>query len=450
MPWIRAGVAAMLMGLFLASCAPKTPPPVAPGAPAFPDFVFPSVPPRLGDQALATRHSRAWQRLQAGDTRGAEQEYATMLRRSPGFFPAETAFAYVRVAEQQYREAVARFDRVLAAVPSYAPALAGKGEAQLAAGDRDLALASFEAALKADPTLADLSRRIDVLRFDHVRTLVAEGKRAADAGRLPEARRAYSAALAASPESAFLHRDLGLVELRLGALAEAADHLRTAIALDATDARALVGLAEVLDRSGDLTGAVDALDRAVALDPSEANREALARARERAETSALPADYRGIRTLPQVTRGDLAALVGVRLQPLVARARQRSGIVATDVRGHWAATWIMSVTRAGLMDVFANHTFQPRASVRRADLADVVSRVLAAAGLLPAAGRARVPMADMGPDHLGYTAAAATVSSGVMSLNEKRQFRPSAFVSGAEAVDAVGRLEALVLKRRVE
>ena len=37
----------------------------------------------------------------------------------------------------------------------------------------------------------------------------------------------------------------------------------------------------------------------------------------------------------------------------------------------------MSVTRAGVMEVYANHTFQPAAIVRRGDLAQAASRVLA-------------------------------------------------------------------------
>ena len=48
----------------------------------------------------------------------------------------------------------------------------------------------------------------------------------------------------------------------------------------------------------------------------------------------------------------------------------------TDTRGSWATPWIMAVTRAGVMEVYPNHTFQPAAVVRRGDLADAASRVL--------------------------------------------------------------------------
>jgi hypothetical protein len=166
--------------------------------------------------------------------------------------------------------------------------------------------------------------------------------------------------------------------------------------------------------------------------------------RERAATAHLPADYRAIPGLKQITRGDLAALVGVRLQAIGAANRQVSSAVATDVRGHWAAAWIMGAIRAGLMDVYANHTFQPRAIVRRVELAQVVSRVLGAAGRLPSRS-VRPPIADVGSDHLNYTDISVAVASGVMPLDEGL-FRPSRPVSGQEATDAVQRLERQVAR----
>ena len=56
----------------------------------------------------------------------------------------------------------------------------------------------------------------------------------------------------------------------------------------------------------------------------------------------------------------------------------------TDTRGHWAADAIARVVRAGVIEPFANHTFQPRQRLRRSELASAVSRLLT---LLPQASR---------------------------------------------------------------
>ena len=69
--------------------------------------------------------------------------------------------------------------------------------------------------------------------------------------------------------------------------------------------------------------------------------------RERAAFEAMPAEYRAIEPSPTVTRAQLAALLGVRLEDLLRRARAANTAVMTDVRGNWAGPWILAVTRAG-------------------------------------------------------------------------------------------------------
>jgi tetratricopeptide (TPR) repeat protein len=441
-----AGVA--LIAVLAGACAPRVAVPPAPTGPRYPDFVYPAPPAKVGDQRTRARHDAAWRWLQLGDLPTAESEFAAVLKQSPTFFPAAVGWGYVLVAGGKPKDALARFEQAVRQAPRYAPALAGRAEALLAAGQREQALAGFEAALSVDASLADVRRRVDVLKFDRVRERVAFAKRAADAGRLEEARQAYGEAISASPESAFLYRDLGIVELRQSALDAAIDHLRKSVLLDPSDVRAHLALAEALEKRGDREGATSALERAYALDPSDALKQRLDRIRERAEVSGLPADYAAIGRLPQVTRGDLAALLGVRLRSVVTENRNRSSVVATDIRDHWASAWIVSVTRAGLMDVFPNHTFQPRAVVRRTDLAQVVSRALTISGAAVARPpRGLVTIGDVGVDHLNYADISLAAAAGVLPL-EDGLFRPSRVVSGQEAIDVVQRLERLTAPGR--
>ncbi len=440
---------AAVLAIASASCAPKAMVPASVGALRYPDFVYPAPLDRVGDLRLRARHEAAWRQLQAGNVRAAEAEFADILRQQPSYYPSAAGWGYSLVAGGRAKDALLRFDQAIRLAPRYAPALAGRAEALLAAGQRDAAIAGFEAAFASDNTLADLPRRIDALTFDRVSEHIREAKRAADAGQLDAARAAYVAALEGSPESAFLHRDLGLIEWRRKDLASAVVQLERAIALDPDDARAHAGLADVLTDRGDIEGATAALERAYDLDPSDALKQRLDRVRDRAETGPLPPEYAAIGSLAQVTRGDLAALVGVRLRTWLAASRGRSASLATDIRGHWASTWILGVVRTGLMDVYPNHTFQPRAVVRRADLAQVVSRALAAGRTAPGpAARGRLAMGDVSVEHLRYADIVAAVSSGVMAL-EGGMFRPSRPVSGPEAVETMQRLERAVRQGRI-
>ncbi|HXH05069.1 MAG TPA: S-layer homology domain-containing protein, partial [Vicinamibacterales bacterium] len=158
-------------------------------------------------------------------------------------------------------------------------------------------------------------------------------------------------------------------------------------------------------------------------------------------------------TRPTVTRGELAALVGVRLADLLASAPRRTAVVVTDVRHHWAAPWILPVVGAGLMDPYPNHTFQPDAPVSRGDLARLASRALALLARSDpkryARWRAEHPrFSDLPDHHVAYPAAAMAAAAGVVPPLEDGTFQLTRTVSGAEAAAAIDRLRALGSARR--
>ncbi len=442
--WSRvAGLAAILaLG---AGCAARTVTPAPVTTPRHPDFVFPALPEGSPPQ-LEALMQRGWQFLQGGDLRNAEREFRSAIKQSPQAESPETALAYLELARRNADEALGGFDRALALAPTYVPALIGRGQALMELEREGDALASFEAALRADPSLTDLQARVAVLRLSATQDLLARATAAVEAGRWDAARLAYQQASAASPDSPFLYRDLAAMELKAGRPDLAAEQARRAIELDPTDGRAHAVLGQVLEQGGDAAGALAAYEKARSLDPSSVPEATLAAARERAAVLKLPAEYRAIPGNPQVTRADVAALIGVRLAPLVAQARPRQ-VVITDVRGHWAQPWIQSVVQAGIMDTQANYAFDPSGVVRRGDMARTVSRVLSLiAALHPErAGRwqsARVEVADVAPTHLSYPAVSMAAASGVMPL-ENATFGLLRPVSGAEAAEIVERLEAL-------
>ena len=445
----RKTIAVLVLMAAAAACAKKPAAvPVPAGAPRFAEFVYPAGPETLGTPATWEQHKTAWTILQTGDTKAAERAFAAILKQAPAFYPAEAGLGYASLAQRDWQPAVAHFDRALGADPSYAPALAGKGEALLALGRADAALDAFQAAVAADPSLVQLRSRVDVLKFRAVQQSIESARKAAEGGRLDEAKRAYLTAIAASPESAFLYRELAAIEHKAGDGQAALVHAGQAIKLDPADARALALIAEIHEAGREWTKAADAYAALHAVEPSDATTAKIELMRERAAFDAMPVEYRTIDTAPTVTRAQLAALLGVRLEAMLRRARASNPVLMTDVRGHWAATWIMSVTRAGVMEAFPNHTFQPAGTLRRVDLAQAVSRVLTliAAENPRVAARWRDPrprFSDLAPTHLSYEAAARSVSAGVMAPLEGNAFQLTRPVTGAEAIDAVSKLEAL-------
>lgn len=436
----------------LVSCSKKpAATPTVPGAPKFADFIFPSGPPSLATAAIWDQHKAAWGVLQSGDAKAADRQFGAILKQAPAFYPAEAGLGFSALARKDAQSALGHFDRALTAAPAYAPALAGKGDALMALGRSEAALESFEAALAADATLASIRSRVDVLKFRGAQQNIEGARQAAEAGRFDEARRAYLAAIAASPQSAFLYRELAIVEQKAGDSAAALVHADQAVALDAADTRALQLIADIHEANKEWAKAADAYTALNAVEPSEATAAKVDQMREKAAFDAMPPEYRSIDQAPTLTRAQLAALLGVRLEDLLRRARSSNSTVITDVRGSWAAPWILAVARAGVMDAFPNHTFQPNGTVHRGDLAQAVSRVLTliAAEKPKLAARwrdSRPRFSDVSPTHLSYPAVARSVSAGILAPLEGDAFQLARPVSGGEALDAVSKLTALARK----
>jgi tetratricopeptide (TPR) repeat protein len=419
--------------------------PATPGAVAYPEYVFPAD--RRESAGVSARIDAAWRRLQANDLRGATTEVRTALEQAPSSVAARTAQGYVALANRLPDVALRAFDASLAARPSYPPALAGRGHALLAQQKEADALVAFDAALAADSSLADVRRRADAVRLHVVDTLVADARAARKAGRLADARAAYGKALQASPESAFLYRDRAAVAREQHDDAAAVADLRRAAVLEPADADGLAALAGALAATGQLRDAEATYRRAFALDPSDTVRAELADVTARLRDTQLPEEVREIEGKRQLTRGDLAALLGVRFETLL-RGAPLVQLVITDLHDDWTRPRITSITSAGVMEPYPNHTFQPSAPAVRADMAAASLRLLAlGAPTRPALRKMlqdRPSIADVSPSHPLYTAAASAVASGALPLVDGGRFEASRALSGAEASAAVRRLRALM------
>ena len=164
-------------------------------APRYPEYLLPTLPepdPR-SRKPICKDHDAAWRWFQSGDLSRAETGFQAVLKKSPQFYPSETALGYMELARRNVEPALERFDRVLQSNANYVPALVGRGEALLAASRETEALAAFESAVKVDPQLQAIARRVEVLRA----RALAEQRGGGPAGRAGEPARRGGAAVRA-------------------------------------------------------------------------------------------------------------------------------------------------------------------------------------------------------------------------------------------------------------
>ena len=136
---MRRVVAVGVLLLTVAGCVSRVP---MVTTPAFPDFIFPTVPREFIGTAEEGRHQDAWAYLQFGDLEEAGQRFTELIGLNPAFYPAEAGLGWIGLARGENEVAVGRFERAIALSPAYVPALLGRGETLL--GDKQ-----FEAALRS-------------------------------------------------------------------------------------------------------------------------------------------------------------------------------------------------------------------------------------------------------------------------------------------------------------
>ncbi len=155
----------------------------------------------------------------------------------------------------------------------------------------------------------------------------------------------------------------------------------------------------------------------------------LSRARFRWRLVLLPGEVQQLMSLPELTRGDLAALL-YWLFPSVRYARPQTARIANDVFDHAFREEIVRVINLGLMEVNPNlHQFAPQRTVTRAEALSAMLRVVAASRpQLPCLGAVAEGSRFSWPIACGAAASCGLLAAEADCL-------PAAGVAGAEAVE---------------
>ena len=91
----------------------------------------------------------------------------------------------------------------------------------------------------------------------------------------------------------------------------------------------------------------------------------------------LPSQYNSIISSTAVSRQEVAALLGVKFKDILEDPTGQPRII-TDISTSWASTFILKMTSLEILEVYPNHTFQPRKTVSRAEMAQILYRLIQA------------------------------------------------------------------------
>lgn len=388
----------------------------------------------------------AWDYVRQGNTYKAEKALVRLGTSSALYY---VGLAYVYLIQEDLQTAEENFRLALDEYPNLALAHLGLAQLYQKGGQQDRAFNELREVLKNDPQNAWAKEQYEALKGEKTRQAISEAKAALAGGDTEKAKEAYLMALHFSPESSEIHLALAQIYKKENNLSSALVHLKAAAASRPTDTGILEGYAATLAEAKQYERSLGVYEELLDLDKNNKKaKEQIENLKNRLGIYELPSRYNEIPLEEAVTREDIAALLGVRLRDFFSEPAPQPPIII-DISASWASKFILKTTSLNLMEVYSNHSFQPKKTVTRAELAETIFRVIT---YLQQRGHRfihqippeRIQVLDVSSDHFYYQPISQVLSYQIMELFTDKTFKPDQSVSGPEAIKTIDVLLALV------
>ncbi|MDH7513567.1 MAG: tetratricopeptide repeat protein [Clostridiales bacterium] len=430
-----------LLSLLVAACATVPPPP--------PSFYIENLPQSLiiamtlEERILA---EEAWNFIRQGRGDKAERSLSKIGPESPLYY---VGLGYISFLHEDLTTAEAYFRSALTEFPGLSLAHLGLAQIYERTGQEDQAFNELREVLKTNPEHPWAKTEYEALKTKKIEEAMSEAQTALSKGDSEKAKEAYLRALHYAPGSVAVHQALAEIYKKEKKLSNALVHLKAAIASEPMDKKLLENYAATLSEAGQYERSLEFYEKLFELDrANKIIQERVESLKNRLGIYELPSRYSEIAVTGTVTREDVAALAAVKLKDILTEPTPQPPIIV-DISASWASKFILKVTALGFLDVYSNHTFQPRKPVTRGEMADLAFRIikhLESPGhrFIRQIPMERIQIVDVTPEHLYYMPILQILSFQVMELYPDKSFRPDLTLSGPEATRIMDILLALV------
>jgi tetratricopeptide (TPR) repeat protein len=438
---IRKTSLVVCLALLLGACATMRPLP--------PSFYVENLPPdKISQLSLEDRIivEEAWTRIKRGDAKAAEKLVAKMGPKNPFYV---VSLGYVSFMNDQVRSAEAYFKQELGTSPDSTLAHAGLAQIYLKTGQDDLAFNEYMEVLKKDPENPWALKEYESLKALKTDQHLREARTDLAAGNTEQAKGAFLKALHYSPKSLEAHQNLARLYLQDKQLSNALFHLNAAYSLEPKKKEVLKDYADGLLAAEQYGRSLDIYQQYLELDPKNKDvRDRVESLKNKLGIFELPSQYKAIPLSMAVTREETAALIGIKFKDYLDDTQAKPPVII-DIATSWASRQIIKTAALGIMEGYANHTFQPKQAISRAEMAEILVRLI---GVLRARGAKfirqfppeMIQVADVSADNYYYQPIVEVVSLQLMELGTDKSFRPELTMSGAEATKVFDLILSLV------
>lgn len=425
----------MLATIFVASiawsCATRQPPP--------PTLYLGNLPATLvADFSLEDRLlvEEAWNNLRKGEGGKAERAISRLGVQSP-VHDVGLGYAYLLLNKFQAAEEV--FKKALKKYPDWGLIHAGLAQAYQKTGREDQAFSELREILKREPEHSWAKPQYETLKKKKVEESLRQAKNYLRDGNLEKSKEALLKTLFYSPQLTEAHLSLAGIYKEENNLQSALLHLKAANMIEPENIDILKNYAETLFQADRKAKSLEIYEKLQEREPE--NREIADRIdslKSALGIFELPSQYNSIPFSKAVSKEEIAALIVIKLKGILEEQPSTPPIII-DISTSWAAKFIIQAASLGILDIYPNHTFQPKKIITRAETAEILLRLIhylekKGYKFIRQIPLEKIQVRDVPPQNYYHKPITEILSYDIMDLTMDQEFRPDLPVSGDESI----------------
>jgi len=388
----------------------------------------------------------AWRYIQEGRAKKAEK-IINKLGSQNSFYYTGLGFVslileYPQRAEQYFRASISEF-------PEMSLAHVGLAQIYQKSGQEDLAFVEYREILKVEPEHPWAKPQYEEIKRSKTEELQRAASGYLTAGDLEKSKEAYLKALYYTPDAMEAHLALARIYKREEDLQRALVHFKAAASSVPQNTDIQMEYADTLFQAGELKKSLALYEELNQKDSDNSEiQQRLETIKNRLGIFKLPSQYDSIQFSEAISKEDIAALLSVKFKNIIDEPKGKPPIII-DISTSWATQFILHTASLGILDVYPNHTFQPKKIITRAEMAEVLFRLVEhlkrkGYSFIQQIPPDRIQIADVSPGNYYYRPILLVVSYDIMDLSRDRKFNPDLAVSGQEAIRLVELILALI------
>ena len=388
----------------------------------------------------------AWTNLVQGDGDRAKKALIKLGQESPLYY---AGLGYALFLLDDIQKAEDFFKAALLSFPDLVLIHVGLVQIYQKTGREDSAFTEFRNIIKLEPEHPWAKSRYETIKTQKTTTALKEARAYVSEGETEKGKAAYLRALFYSPISVDAHFALAGIYQEENNPQSALVHLKAASTYDPDNIEILKLHGDVLFTIQDHKKSLEIYEKLSLEEPDNPQiKNRLEIIKSRLGIFELPSQYGRIPNAEAVTREDIAAVIGVKFKDILEDPVQQPPIIV-DIATSWATKFILQITTLGLIDVYPNHEFQPKKNLSRAELAEILVRLIMhleekGYKFIQQIPLDRIQIVDVTPSNYYYQPILTIISYDIMSLFSDKTFKPDTPITGRETISLFDIILALI------